>query len=209
MAGLKYIIIFGILLLAIAAAVMITSSYDKEAAKIESEIDDTNKGISKVEPKYATTDDLKAAVKLAKEDIDIPGTLAKLYDDDIGIRTSALQKAIVYLHVHSGDEKGKELISEALPVIKEKLNDADANVREKSAWVLRYLRPVAAEAIPELIKATYDDSKGVVLEAIPALGNVGPDAREALPRLKELAETSPLMTIKDTAELAIKDIQGQ
>jgi len=65
------------------------------------------------------------------------------------------------------------------------------------------------EAVPPLIDALDHNDETIRQRAIFTLGQLGPAARDALPRLKELAETGDTEVVQDSAKFAIDAIEGE
>ena len=63
-----------------------------------------------------------------------------------------------------------------------------------------------ASAVPRLRKALRSGDEIVRLEAAVALGDIGPDAKPALPLLELVAEDDPLPSVREAAEQAIAKI---
>lgn len=65
------------------------------------------------------------------------------------------------------------------------------------------------EALATLIAALDDENYHVRAGAVFALGCFGSQARDAVPRLNELAEHDPWEAVRDAAKFALHDIAGQ
>lgn len=65
-----------------------------------------------------------------------------------------------------------------------------------------------ASAVPRLRKALRSGDEIVRLEAAVALGDIGPDAKPALPILELVAEDDPLSSVREAAEQAIAKISA-
>ena len=65
-----------------------------------------------------------------------------------------------------------------------------------------------ASAVPRLRKALRAGDEIVRLEAAVALGDIGPDAKPALPILELVAEDDPLSSVREAAEQAIAKISA-
>jgi hypothetical protein len=63
----------------------------------------------------------------------------------------------------------------------------------------------AAPLIPEIITLTYSSDPWLVMGALQALGNIGPDAKRAIPRLNELASQETIAG--QFAKQALDEIQ--
>ena len=64
------------------------------------------------------------------------------------------------------------------------LKDPEGIVRSNCAFGISYMGKHAQDAVPSLIKAMDDSDTNVKRAAIHALGDIGPDAEKALPKLK-------------------------
>jgi len=76
----------------------------------------------------------------------------------------------------------------AVPVFRELLADPAPALRKKGAAGLGGVGAEAAEAVGDLVRALDDREAEVVNLAALALGAIGPAAREAIPRLRALAQ---------------------
>jgi HEAT repeat protein len=65
-----------------------------------------------------------------------------------------------------------------------------------------------ASAVPRLRKALRSGDEIVRLEAAVALGDIGPEAKPALPILELVAEDDPLPSVREAAEQAIAKISA-
>jgi HEAT repeats len=88
------------------------------------------------------------------------------------------------------------------------LADADENVRMMTAQAISTQGPMAKRAMPELMKACQVERQHphVLRSLADALGLIGPEAREALPVLHDLAK---IPRVRWAAELAIKRIEAR
>jgi hypothetical protein len=88
------------------------------------------------------------------------------------------------------------------------LSDADENVRMMTAQAIATQGPSAKRAMPELMKACRVDGQHphVLRSLADALGLIGPEARESLPVLQDLAK---IPRVRWAAELAIKRIEAR
>ena len=82
----------------------------------------------------------------------------------------------------------------SIPAVVGRLVDKDPLVRDMAAFTLRYLGPVAGDAVPSLITCLADSSVGVQGEAIMGLGEIRQHPEQTVPVLVEVLEqpTSPL-----------------
>ncbi len=87
------------------------------------------------------------------------------------------------------------------------LNDADSIVRSSCAFGISYMGKHATDAVPSLIKAMDDRDMNVKRAIIHALGNIGPEAKKALPKLRAMLNnetrepSSPIKGQKEQREL--------
>jgi tetratricopeptide (TPR) repeat protein len=118
-------------------------------------------------------------------------------------------------------ELGAAAVS-AVPALAEALKDKDLNVRYFAAGALKKIGPAAAPAVPALIVALsthpatepglegppryYKDARTVAAEA---LGAIGPPARAAAPRLRELAARDAEAEVKSAATAALLQIEAR
>jgi hypothetical protein len=72
----------------------------------------------------------------------------------------------------------------ASPVLKECLQDPDADLRATAAWLLGRTGPYR-ECVPPLLTALHDVEITVRIQAIRSLGHIGSDASEAGPSLAQ------------------------
>ena len=77
---------------------------------------------------------------------------------------------------------------ESLPVLVELLQHRDWNVRSCAVLGLNEMKGDAKPALPDLIKAAGDEYLTVRYSAMGAIGNIGPEAKEAVPVLIENLE---------------------
>jgi len=102
------------------------------------------------------------------------------------------------------------------------LKDNNLNVRYYAAQALKKMGAAAAPAVPDLIAALdthpsrepdlegppryYKDARSVAAEALAA---IGPPAKSALPRLREVADKDDEPEVRDAASAAIKTIEAR
>jgi HEAT repeat protein len=80
----------------------------------------------------------------------------------------------------------------AVPALIELLDSADEWTRVNAAFALGEMDSAAAEAVPALSRCLDDDSHRVVRTALDALGTIGRDCDQYLPRMRRfLVETRP------------------
>lgn len=85
---------------------------------------------------------------------------------------------------------------ESLPGVKQALKEKDKNTRVSAVEILALFGSEAKPLVPDLIEAVSDDVQEVWSKAIFALGEIGPEAKDALPailfRSKEKCTTDRL-----------------
>jgi HEAT repeat protein len=86
-------------------------------------------------------------------------------------------------------------------------NDKEPEVRRLAAKALGCIS-TEEQIISALIEALGDENPGVCEFAAYALGEIGPKAKAALPKLRELAEKDFADYIVGTIEQAISKIEG-
>jgi HEAT repeat protein len=110
---------------------------------------------------------------------------------------------------------------DAVPVLTAALADRNLNARYFAASTLQKIGASAASAVPALIKALsthpttepglegppryYKDARWV---AAQALGSIGPAAKAAVARLREVAAKDEASEVRDAATEALKKIEG-
>ena len=103
-----------------------------------------------------------------------------------------------------------KLAAPAIPDIMKALKDGDPKVRSAAAITLGKIDPEnKKEAVDALIGVLKNDKALAVREAAAqGLGQMGPDAREAVPALREAAKSAGK---KDSRifQMAIREIQGK
>lgn len=77
---------------------------------------------------------------------------------------------------------------ESLSVLVELLQHRDWNVRSCAVLGLKEMKGDAEPALPDLIRAVGDEYLTVRYSAMGAIGNIGPEAKEAVPALIENLE---------------------
>jgi len=97
------------------------------------------------------------------------------------------------------------------PLQKSLQKDIDASVRAASARALGNIHSQPEATVPLLIeRLTKDSSKDVKMAAVVALGQFGPDAKEAVPPLREYGKMFDAKKSKDgqTIMSALQSITG-
>jgi hypothetical protein len=97
----------------------------------------------------------------------------------------------------------------ALPALVAKLKDPDVIVRMTSANAIGAIGPEAASAVPALAAACRVETEvtHVLRACAAALGDIGKAAAPALPVLRDLVNSKPL--VRRSAERAIEQIEGK
>jgi len=99
----------------------------------------------------------------------------------------------------------------AVPAIQKRLSADDQWGPVAASWAMVQIQPtdpqVAAMAVPQLIKALSYPHKLVQLEAVRALGSIGPAAKSASPALQAMLEDDD-QPVRDAAAEALKKIGG-
>lgn len=102
-----------------------------------------------------------------------------------------------------------EAPSAAATYVRNRLLSEDAEAAVDVLYVLEGMGPRAKVFVPDLILVLKTRKEGGVLaEAANALGEIGPDARVALPLLEPLLK-HPSRTVRSEAKNAIEQIQGK
>jgi HEAT repeat protein len=90
------------------------------------------------------------------------------------------------------------------------LKDGTApQTRNAAAYEISGMGPDAAPAVPALIKALDDPEPTVRFPVLVALGEIGPAAKAAVPKLKQMMEEEINDEIAAAAKRAIKRIQPE
>ncbi len=94
-----------------------------------------------------------------------------------------------------------------LPVIKKGLDDPSGGVRRESALAAGAFGPLSKPAMWELIQAIKKyPNEDTALFSAEALGEIGPEAREAIPAIEEVEKTWP--GFEQTIERSLQKIRG-
>jgi len=100
----------------------------------------------------------------------------------------------------------------ALAKLRELAATEDELLATVAVWAALKIDPadssLFASAVPRLRKALRSGEEIVRLEAAVALGDIGPDAKPALPILELVAEDDPLSSVREAAEQAIAKISA-
>ena len=114
-----------------------------------------------------------------------------------------------------GIEALAEAGPEAAPVIGEALRDVEESVQRAAATALRKMGSDAAGAVPELIAAVERRDSAVIGDVVVILGQVGPEAKNALPALESLQRGEKMPEgkqlsggLKQEIEKSIRKIRG-
>ncbi|HZZ78678.1 MAG TPA: HEAT repeat domain-containing protein [Gemmataceae bacterium] len=81
----------------------------------------------------------------------------------------------------------------------DQLNSPDPVKRLHAVNALRHRTREAKVVVPMLTEALKDQDASIRRDAARALGNFGPKAGEAVPALRELAETDPAASVRRAA----------
>jgi HEAT repeat protein len=107
------------------------------------------------------------------------------------------------------DAGGKEPVSRGRPLSEwiADLKAAAPATRNAAAYEIASLGPAAKPAVPALIEALDDPDAAVRFPVTVALGEIGPDATAAVPRLKQMMFEEINDEIAAAARRAIRRIQ--
>ena len=105
--------------------------------------------------------------------------------------------------------KGQEPVSRGRPLSEwiADLKAAAPATRNAAAYEIASLGPTAKPAVPALIEALDDPDAAVRFPVTVALGEIGPDAAAAVPRLKQMMFEEINDEIAAAARRAIRHIQ--
>jgi len=135
-------------------------------------------------------------------------------DSEIAGLTDSLQNELAVLRFHAAVALG-DLGREALPavplLIHTALWDEDAAVRMEAAMALWKIdRTKAPLVIAALIKALADDNELICWIAADCLGQIGPEARKAVPALRQALERHfKIGLVRKGVALALQRIDAQ
>jgi HEAT repeat protein len=105
--------------------------------------------------------------------------------------------------------RGQEPVSRGRPLSEwiAELKAAAPATRNAAAYEIASLGPAAKPAVPALIEALDDPNATVRFPVTVALGEIGPDAAAAVPRLKQMMFEDVNDEIAAAARRAIRHIQ--
>jgi HEAT repeat protein len=89
------------------------------------------------------------------------------------------------------------------------LKGAAPQTRNAAAYEISGMGPAAAPAVPALIEALDDAEASVRFPVTVALGEIGPAAKAAVPRLKKMMEEEINDEIAAAARRALRRIQSE
>jgi HEAT repeat protein len=89
------------------------------------------------------------------------------------------------------------------------LKAAAPQSRNAAAYEISGMGPAAAAAVPALIVALDDPEASVRFPVTVALGEIGPAAKDAVPRLKKMMEEEINDEVAAAAKRALRRIQAQ
>jgi HEAT repeat protein len=89
------------------------------------------------------------------------------------------------------------------------LKAAAPQTRNAAAYEISGMGPAAAAAVPALIVALDDPEASVRFPVTVALGEIGPAAKDAIPRLKKMMDEEINDEIAAAAKRALRRIQPQ
>src|SRR5262249_16591994 len=90
---------------------------------------------------------------------------------------------------------------EVIPAVTKRLTDDFSTVQQHAFDMIRDYGPEAKAAVPALIAVARDSSASTELrlQAIGALGQIGPNAKEAVPVLKKMLDENALRPAFDVS----------
>ena len=107
-----------------------------------------------------------------------------------------------------------ELGAPAVGPLTQSLKDPDVGLRQMAVLTLsggiRFgkLRPIPPETVTALIETLGDASADIRDEAARALADLGPQAKDALPALRQMAASDPAVAVRLVARRAIDQIES-
>jgi HEAT repeat protein len=124
--------------------------------------------------------------------------LAAMLTDDVSFR---VESAVAMIAI---DPDGAKPAFDWMRAVLTKDRDDDAfDLAERLPELGAKVKPL----VPELTRMLQSKTLHLRLHAIETLGAIGPDAKDALPELKKLAESDPREHIRDLAAEAIQKIE--
>ena len=119
-----------------------------------------------------------------------------------------LQYAAAYCLGRIGSPAAKK----ALPRLKELSASSDGMQATVAIWAVLQITPDDQEqfenAVPLLIEALTSEVQTVRLEAAIVLGDLGPQAKDAVPAIELVSEDDPVRTIRLAAQQALEKIRA-
>jgi HEAT repeat protein len=131
---------------------------------------------------------------------------ARKYTEDLKKSKDAKVRSTALLELGKLAVVQKALVSDALPDIYKALEDKDASIRAAAATCLGQCDEPTDKVVPLLLKMLKDEKEdSVKIGAAKGLAAMGPEAKAALPTLRELAsdKKSPVGKVAGTAVKAI------
>ena len=116
------------------------------------------------------------------------------------------------------DNAAHSLLSLGPPAIgplTQSLKDPDGGLRQMAVLTLsggiRFgrLRPIPPETVAALIETLGDTDQDIRDEAARALADLGPQAKDALPALRRMADSDPAVSVRLVARRAIDQIESR
>ena len=136
---------------------------NKRYNEAKKKVDEMNEKISLITPDYQDVESLKSDLnklkreygELGSEKVYSPSELVdEAYDENYDTRQVALTKVMVYVHTVEGGREA--FLTEAMPILLERLKDNDTEVRKITVRILKFVPMISIEVIPELIEALDD-----------------------------------------------------
>jgi hypothetical protein len=133
----------------------------------------------------------EAEQKILDREIAKKRVLADIKSKDPALRSAALQDVAVL------DERMKEVAPDLVALLNDNLN------RDAAA---RALATIGKDAVPDLIKGLRAENFFVRQRCAMVLGQIGPDARAAIPTLRAMAAADPSATVRNEAEQVLQKL---
>jgi HEAT repeat protein len=140
----------------------------------------------------------------------------------VGVATPEVLEALIHSLVDVDaaviDNAAHSLLSLGPPAIgplTSSLKDTDVGLRQMAVLTLsggiRFgkLRPIPPETVTALIETLGDSSADIRDEAARALADLGPQAKGALPALRQMATSDPAAAVRLVARRAIEQIESR